>query len=519
VIRIHHQQQQQQQHSFIMASIFAGLFRTSSSKKKDERNEDDEEQEDDDEEEEPMTQLVHDHPIHNIHNNAAVDSPLQQQSQSHSENEQGSETKNKKNAAKDSKRGGEQEEMEEDALHQDDDDGSETADEEDLFADAVAHDDDNDPQLETQQGMITIAVPRATAAAAAEADPLPLLHENETAIDPLMDVVVPLEAAAHDPPRETAAAAKTPPPSDEQQHHEHVQFRSGAFYSADEAAAALAVQPPEMNLNGIRSLSRVFTVLPAGLPSYQQMVADNLEFLCYILLLETMSDRLLKTKQDYEAAVRHFASLPQGQERLKTPGRLRSRCLLAALAVDLYLVQRDDGDGSEHIRAPTSMSADDWKYIREKMVEVKGTLLQKNANVPMGMIAPPGSAAADPQLAQHPMMTLDLEHVLQLLDVQRQLASFRGNLQRVAHFGRGFSKNNKAVEQTVNEYMRNLARLFPVAATTAAANEDDDSDADDLFDDDNDDDMDTSQRSVTANIPKELISLLPTTLTTPEFVE
>lgn len=355
-------------------------------------------------------------------------------------------------------------------------------------------------------------------------------HEDERHLsgDPMMDArvepptnanentaaaaAVPHKQAAHPA---AAAAAKASPL--EQQQQEHVQFRHGAFYSADEAAAAMAVQPPEMDLNRIRSLSKVFTVLPATLPSYQQMVADHLEFLSHILLLETSSDRLLKTKQDYEVAVSHFVSLSEGKELLKAPGRLHSRCLLAALVADLHLVQPNpEGDGSEQIQAPVTMSANDWKCIREKLMQLRGTLLQKNANFPMGMLASEGSAEEDAQSAQHPMMTEDFDHVLKLLDVQCELAAFRANLKRIAQHGRGFSKNNKAVEQTVNEYIRNLTRLFPATtASPAAAAED--SEEDDLFD--NDDDMDTSQSSVTANIPKELNSFVLTDLYHPKKQE
>ena len=361
----------------------------------------------------------------------------------------------------------------------------------------------------------------------------------------------------------TTMATMMPPPAvaqQQQQQQDHVQFRGTTFSSADEAAA-LAVQPPELNFNRLRSMSKVFTTLPPVLPTYQQMVADQMEYLCHLMLLETMPDRVLTYKRDYECVLRNFARTTDGPKLLQTPGRLHSRGLLAALAADLFLVrEEDEGDGAAvKIVSPASVTADDWNVLREQLILLKGVLLQQNANNAVLMMGGAGGATdaagadsnhnnnpsirkpalPDTELEKHEMMKVDYREVLQLLEVQNAMAALREGLQSIEddddddNFASQAAaaaspprtptspRVKRAVEQVVSQYMTNLTNIFPVDTAPADNHKkDDDDDDDDDFgaheEDEDDLAMDHSLRSVTANIPKELNSFVLTDLYHPK---
>jgi len=342
---------------------------------------------------------------------------------------------------------------------------------------------------------------------------------------------------------ETMATMMPPPAVAQQQQQDHVQFRDHTtmpFSSADEAAA-LAVQPPELNFNRLRSMSRVFTTLPPVLPTYQQMVADQMEYLCHLMLLETMPDRVLQYKKDYECVLRNFSRTTDGPKLLKTPGRLHSRMLLAALAADLFLVrEEDEKDEAIKVVSPASVTADDWNMLREQLIHLKGVLLQQNANNAVLSSSTRKPALPDTELEKHEMMNVDYREVLQLLEVQRAMAALREGLQSIEdddddedNFATQAAaaaspprtptspRVKRAVEQVVSQYMTNLTNIFPVETAPAETNKkDEEEDDDDDFgaheEDEDDLTMDCSLRSVTANIPKELNSFVLTDLYHPK---
>lgn len=341
---------------------------------------------------------------------------------------------------------------------------------------------------------------------------------------------------------EVASAAEPMPPQfgdhAEPFNQSHVHFNGKppsvphprTFNSADEAAA-LAVPIPTNSRLYSRSLSKVFTVLPTKpLPSYPQMVLDQVEYLMHVILLETDFARAVQLRKDLEAALQTCTSLENGRALLRT-GRLLSRLHLTTLACDVVTLSVDekvskiediDEDDDDEIVAASDVPSDAWNTIQENLIFLKGILLRQNANAAavFGEDTAPACDLPDEQLAKHVMMTADYEEVIRLLAVQVELARLKEQLQEIGPIltnsvskkaGKSPHRNNKLVEKIVNQFMTNLSRIFPPDEPT---HEDDDDDFDDIDDDDDEND-DNRQRRI-SNIPKELHDLVLTELYSPK---
>jgi hypothetical protein len=308
--------------------------------------------------------------------------------------------------------------------------------------------------------------------------------------------------------------------------------QSNAYNFAEEAAAALAVPAPsDTNIRRLRSLSKLYTALPAKpLPTLREMVMDQMEYLMYVILLETNPARALQHKLNLEAVQKTFIELPNASG-IKKSGRLYSRTHLTALACDIVIPHVDDAADTEHYEGElflaSKLTSDDWNSIREQLIFVKGILLRQDANA---VVNPEGTAAPtsdfpDELLASTLMMTVEYDEVIRLLAVQQVLANLREKLQAIAEaeknaeskngmFGKSPSNDrsiNKAVEKAVNAYIEHLSRIFPPNESEKVDEDDEVDDGIEIYDSDTN--MPPTRIS---NIPTELNSFLLTDLYSPK---
>jgi hypothetical protein len=330
----------------------------------------------------------------------------------------------------------------------------------------------------------------------------------------------------------------------------------------DATAAALAIPHPAataaatatgshhaggLSAFRMRSLSRMFTRLPEkALPSYPQMVLDQLEFMMHVILLETNPVRALQHMANLKAVYETFGSLPQGKRLLRS-GRLYSRSMLCGLAADFVILKVDggendmaphvDGDADDNetseeaerqITAASDLPSESWASSQQQLATLRAILIQKNANA-----APKfqkdseeerdDSDEIDEQLTKHAMMTVDYDEIYRLLAVQVELTRLKEKLEDMMEdsdhpsectvlstsasdetphasgggggIRGGYDKKlsaksiNKNVQKAINEFMKNLSSVYPPAEDTSPRavefEDDDDEGFDDLDVDDN----------------------------------
>ena len=290
----------------------------------------------------------------------------------------------------------------------------------------------------------------------------------------------------------------------------------------EESAARAVPMPTRNSFHGgrMRSLSKVFTSLPdKPLPSYAQMVVDQIEFLMHVILLETDPNRAVDHQNNLLQAVDVFRNnVPTGKELMQS-GRLYSRMMLTSLACDLITL---NSKGNEEENAPqaSELPAEGWRTMKERLISLKNLLLKQNSNAAIDFS---GDAevplhTVDEQLACHEMMTVDFDELALLFSVHEEIAFFKEQLENcIAQEQEGKStsldtipKNiNKAVETCVNSFMKNLSVIFPPEETTPEEEVDDGIEIEE--------ELDESWGRKISNIPKELHVLALTELYSPKL--
>jgi hypothetical protein len=326
-------------------------------------------------------------------------------------------------------------------------------------------------------------------------------------------------------------------------------------------SAVLAIANPSASHQGlsrVRSLSRLFTKLPDNLPTYPQMLADQLEYLMHIVLLETSPRRASQHMESLKAVYETFRSIPNGR-RLLSSGRLYSRSMLTSLASDVAIMTVDGGEhhdvghngndiSEEHIVAASDLKAENWDMLQQQLEQLREILLRKNANAAPQFDTDPSETQVgvilDEQLAKHTMMTVDYEEVILLLAVQKELTGLKERLQDIADDSHSVSAEstddipptngtasklnassiNTLVQKAMNGFMKNLSSIYPpddeIKRRDLQQENDDEEDEDsDDMSDDNDTltgGCRTKRRYSMSNIPKELHSLALTELYSPK---
>jgi hypothetical protein len=289
----------------------------------------------------------------------------------------------------------------------------------------------------------------------------------------------------------------------------------------EEAAARSVPMPSRQSFQGsrLRSLSKVFTSLPdKPLPSYAQMVVDQIEFLMHVILLETDPKRASEHQNNLLRAVDVFQNFIPNGKVLMQSGRLYSRMMLTSLACDLIALNSKGGEGEDLLQA-SELPSEGWKTIKERLASLKNLLLKQNANASVDFhgdtVIPPD--AMDEQLACHEMMTVDFDEVTLLLLVHEEIAHLKEQLETCisqeeqeesTSLDTSQKSVNKAVETCVNSFMKNLSVIFPP----------DESSTDDEVDDgiEIEEELNESWGRTISNIPKELHALALTELYRPK---
>jgi hypothetical protein len=307
-----------------------------------------------------------------------------------------------------------------------------------------------------------------------------------------------------------------------QAHKKHPMPLKKTFGSADEIAV-LGVPAPStdgLQSSRMRSLSKVFTSLPIKpLPTFAQMVVDQVEFIMHVLLLETDPLRALEQKQNLLTAVDVFQNHVANGKALMQSGRLYSRMMLASLACDLATMSSIGNEGEDDVQA-SELPPEGWKTFSDSLIFVKNLLLKRNANAPVDFNGEflDSSDDIDEQLSIHIMMTVYFDEVIRLLAVHEELARLNEQLENVAaeeqqeentSLDSSEKSTNKSVERCVNSFMKNLSVIFP--PDEASAESDDIDDGIEI-----EDEMEGNFGRTLSNIPKELHSLALTELYSPK---
>lgn len=291
--------------------------------------------------------------------------------------------------------------------------------------------------------------------------------------------------------------------------------------SEEEAAARSVPMPTRHSFQGsrMRSLSKVFTSLPdKPLPSYAEMVVDQIEFLMHVILLETDPKRASDHQNNLLQAVDLFQNYVPNGKALMQSGRLYSRMMLTSLACDLITLSSRSTEGGDVLQA-SELPAEGWKTIKERLVTLKNILLKQNANAAVDFhgdaVIPPD--AVDEQLACHEMMTVDFDEVTLLLRVHETIAQFKEELEScIAHeeqdeeisLDTSQKSINKAVESCVNSFMKSLSLIFPADEASTEEEVDDGIEIEE--------ELDENAGRTVSNIPKELHALALTELYSPK---
>lgn len=219
------------------------------------------------------------------------------------------------------------------------------------------------------------------------------------------------------------------------------------------------------NLTRFRSLSKAFTKLPSTLPNATQMLADQLEFWCHVLLLESDPLKFTLHAANMEQTLRWF-KVTEANGCLEY-GRLLSRTLLAGCVSDIMCLTMNDYQLNQNdaLTNANSLPSDRWNRILENVIYCKTILLRRNADTVEQLPTKNSEdGLLDDQLAQHQMMTDDFHDLQDLLKVQCALAKFREDL-TVKVMGTFLTprkqKELKQIESALHNYHEALQQVFP----------------------------------------------------------
>ena len=184
-------------------------------------------------------------------------------------------------------------------------------------------------------------------------------------------------------------------------------------------------------LHRMRSISKVFNVLPANLPRARDIWRDVLEFVCHVLLLETDVHRHSQFLQDFE----YVAS----KEQLHTRGRLFTRVKLASLASGITCLRLEDDeedtkDAPHPVRSSLDVTPEEWKRMEEEWVLMKSYLLRADANAVVAeedqnvQVEEKDDSSS---VEDHAMFQEDYREVGRLLHYQHVLAVWKNELKEL----------------------------------------------------------------------------------------
>jgi len=187
--------------------------------------------------------------------------------------------------------------------------------------------------------------------------------------------------------------------------------------SIDQQMMAPRIPPPRRSssLNRVRSLSRVFNVLPQALPRCQDLWIDAVEFYLHALLLETNPGRQKELRTDLEKVLT-FSRV--NAER----GRIFTRFQVTSLASTITVW----GDYGDPLHVPSSS----WQQWIDELLALRCFMLRPDANKLIYGEAHdlPPTPHTQPELVEHDMFQADFHAVETTFKRQHAFAVFREEL-------------------------------------------------------------------------------------------
>lgn len=156
------------------------------------------------------------------------------------------------------------------------------------------------------------------------------------------------------------------------------------------ARVALSVPPPmpqsaaqTMMIHRMRSISKVFNILPTKLPRWRDILIDVMEYICHIILLETDVYRQSQYIQDIELAWKAF-----GEE--VHYGRLVTRMHITSMASSILHLRLEDDNRSptpssqsttpSSIESSLDVTSERWEQFLQEWEVLRGYMLRPDAN-------------------------------------------------------------------------------------------------------------------------------------------